>query len=339
MGSKLNIVVVNHNGYEDTVECLESLLNATDQDYQLLLVDNSEGNDDFDRLLRWASKDQRTSIETNYPDRVLPVHAEPIDFSAITEEELAITRYNNQFIFIKAKENKGFAAANNIALRYLITYGSNDDLIWLVNNDTVIAPQVIMRIKEELIANKRSLSTTLFGTPLLEYYQPETIQAIAGKFNKWTGLTSHVGQGLPVSYLDNKEVFRQQNYDYPIGASLICSTAFLKNVGPMNESYFLFFEELDWVARAKRVGGGTKILPIPGVFHKHGMATLTGTKKKKSVFIDLLSLTNRIKYTKTYHPGRLWAVQLFILTVTIGKRIIAGQLSRIPKIIKIVFTT
>ena len=39
--------------------------------------------------------------------------------------------------------------------------------------------------------------------------------------------------------------------EYVSGASMLASRAFLENVGLMEESYFLYFEELDWALRAR----------------------------------------------------------------------------------------
>ncbi|WP_299259046.1 glycosyltransferase family 2 protein [uncultured Aquimarina sp.] len=337
MKYKFYILIVNYNGYQDTIECLESLYHLGNQNFQTIVIDNSNLDNDFDHLRAWANGEMSFESDTNFPQYVKPLVNKPIDYISLQEEKLEKQVFGEKLLIVKAKENKGFAVANNIALRYIQKFGSSDDYIWLLNNDTVVASDTMNQIKEQLKRiSREEIESTLFGTPLREYYEPIKIQTIGGKYHRLSGITSHIGEGL--SYTDD---FKIDNYkiDYPIGASMIFSMAFLRQVGLMNEEYFLFFEELDWVERAKKIGGKTSIIPVFGVFHKHGKSTLSKNKKQKTEFIDLLSLRNRILFSRKYFKNYLWTVKLFILTVTVLKRIFSGNFGRIPKIIKLIFTT
>lgn len=336
MKKKIYIVLVNFHGFQDTIECLESLHHLQYTDFQIILIDNSDDNKDINNLKAWA-EGEYDEIETNFPQYVIPKIDKPVSHVFLKEEDFKEQKFDQKLLIVKAQENRGFAAANNIALRYINQFDLKDSLVWLLNNDTVVALETLQQIIDELKAiPKKEMDLTLFGTPLFEYEKPSRIQAIAGKYHKSLGITSHIGKGL--SYDKNLDT-NSYNIDYPIGASLVLSAGFLENVGLMNEEYFLFFEELDWVQRAKTIEGDTKVLPVFGVYHKQGKATLSGRKNSKSEFIDLLSLRNRIIFSKKFYKNHVWKVKLFILTITIFKRIISGNFGRIPKIIKLVFTT
>lgn len=335
MTSKLYIVIVNYNGFSDTVECLGSLLNSTDQNFQIFIIDNSEEVNEYNSLIKWANTEIPNQITTNFPDLVFPETHKPLDNIALSEHELLEQKWNNQFVFVKAKKNNGFAAANNIGLRYLLQYHEKNSFVWLLNNDTVIDINCIKNLKNQYHQHSQEGIITLFGTPLIEYFKPETIQAIGGRYHKLTGTTSHIGKDLPI---DLFSAFDNSKIDYPIGASMITSFNFIEKVGLLNEEYFLFYEELDWMERALKLGGTVTVLPNLGVYHKHGKSTLTTRNKKKSEFIDLLSLKNRILFSRTYHKNYIWTVKGFILTMTLMKRLLSGDLKRIPKIIKLIFT-
>lgn len=337
MKSRFYIILVNFNGLNDTIECLESLNAQKNQDFQIIVIDNSDVQDDFDTFQAWVSGKVPIQIETSFPEFSKPFKGEQIDYAFVMEEALEEQIFDEKLLVVKARKNQGFAAANNVALRYLKRLEIESSWIWLLNNDTVVAKNVINEIKNLLYGfSTNDIKNTLFGTPLLEYDRSNKIQAIGGKYNKISGITSHIGEGMKYTHgleLSNFKI------DYPIGASLILSSSFLEHIGLMSEEYFLFFEELDWVQRAKKSGGKTAVLPVFGVYHKQGKSTLFGVKNKKSEFIDLLSLRNRILISRKFYKKYLFTVKLFIITATIFKRIISGSFDRIPKIIKLVITT
>ena len=98
MHPKVSIIILNWNGLEDTIECLESLKKITYPNYQVIVVDNgSEGNDV--KVLR--------------------------------------ERFGDYIQIIENDRNYGFSGGNNIAVRWLLN-DSCPDYFLLLNNDTVV---------------------------------------------------------------------------------------------------------------------------------------------------------------------------------------------------------
>jgi len=160
---------------------------------------------------------------------------------------------------------------------------------------------------------------------------------MGGFYNTKTGLTKHLGEGILIkeAILNFDDIVKKASY--PVGASIIVKYCDLKSIGLLSEDYFLFFEELDWVSRAKQIGGKIKILPVFGIYHKQGNSTKSKIKKKKSEFIDLISMKSRIIFAKKYNRKNIGFIYVSILTLTIGNRIKQGNFKVIPKILKIVF--
>jgi GT2 family glycosyltransferase len=97
---KVSIVILNWNGLEDTIECLESLQKITYPNYDVIAVDNgSEGND----------------------------------------AEILREKFGKYIRLIRNDKNYGFAEGNNIGVRYALENVS-PDYILLLNNDTVVKP-------------------------------------------------------------------------------------------------------------------------------------------------------------------------------------------------------
>jgi len=51
---KVAIIILNWNGWRDTIECLESLQHITYPNYQIIVVDNGSTNNSIER---WIGKE------------------------------------------------------------------------------------------------------------------------------------------------------------------------------------------------------------------------------------------------------------------------------------------
>src|SRR5689334_15910722 len=99
MRANVLIVLVNFNGHADTQACIASVLKSDYTNYQIIVVDNSTTQESMNALVSWG-------------------HQSALDFAVLHEQEVAqAAPPRHKVVFIKAAENRGFAAGNNIALR------------------------------------------------------------------------------------------------------------------------------------------------------------------------------------------------------------------------------
>lgn len=338
---KIYIVLLNYNGTNDTIECLESLLKNNYENFQIIVIDNSENNKPLEKLINWADG-KEVIFDTNHKDLIYPLYDKPIEYISLAEDELLDKSYTEKVVFVKAKTNNGFAAGNNIALNYIKQKGDADSYIWILNNDTILKKETIKKISEKIAKLKTTFNQNIdiIGTPLMEYENPELIQTLGGTYNEKTGLSKNIGENLKLSSLTLEEFEKEIiKVTFPIGASIIIQKNFIDKIGLLCEDYFLFYEELDWIYRLKEKGGKLYIINVFEVFHKQGKSTKAKLKLKlsKSEFIDLLFIRNRLLFAEKYNKKNLKWICFNILTLTILKRIMLGQISRVSKIIKIVF--
>jgi len=78
MTNKVYIVLLNYNGFLDTMECLESLLKLDYENFQVIVVDNSETQESFENLTNWAIGNLEVK-ESLFENLVLPLEQKPID--------------------------------------------------------------------------------------------------------------------------------------------------------------------------------------------------------------------------------------------------------------------
>jgi hypothetical protein len=235
-----------------------------------------------------------------------------------------------RLVLIRTGNNLGFAGGNNVGLRYALARG-DAEFVWLLNNDTVIAPGALDALVERMAGRP---DAGMCGSTLLRYDTPDRVQVRGGGwYCKWIGLPWHLGQlGRAGDSVDTARVERRMNY--VVGASLFVSRAFLKQVGLMCEDYFLFFEEIDWALRSK--GHFTLTYAAEStVYHKVGRSIGTSSLPgRKSYTCDYYSLRNRLYFTRRFYPHALPAIYTS-LAVALLVRVLCGKWDRVAMIWKL----
>jgi GT2 family glycosyltransferase len=322
------VVLVNYNGWRDTIECLESLFASDCRDFCVLVCDNGSQDGSLDHLERWAGGAQEPSVAESRPAG-LPAAtrlAKPLGCLRLerAEAEAGCDPGGARLVLIDCGTNLGFAGGNNVGLRYALSRGDLE-FAWLLNNDTVVAPGAMSALAARLGEDHR---VGLCGSTLLFYHRPDRIQALGGGwYCKWLGLAWHLGMLRHWrGFADRDRVERCMHY--PVGASIMVSRAFLDQVGLLSEEYFLYFEELDWVLRAS---GRFSVAYAPGsiVYHKVGGSLGTSSNPaKKSAACDYWSARNRLFFTRRWFPEAFWSVYLGLIG-TLLVRLFLGRWNRV----------
>jgi GT2 family glycosyltransferase len=98
----------------------------------------------------------------------------------------------------------------------------------------------------------------------------------------------------------------EQQMGYVIGASMLVPRVFIETVGELSESYFLYFEEIDWIRRAKgrfRMGYCEDSV----VYHRLGASTGEASNSHLTWFHLSRS---RVRFVAQFDP---WALPLVFL--------------------------
>ncbi|ALJ01526.1 hypothetical protein DC20_16770 [Rufibacter tibetensis] len=318
------IILLNYNGYEDTIECLESLFKLEYKAFSLVVVDNNSTDSSLEKLTLWLEAQAaktKTIIKVPFLKKVIYEEAN----GSLSEEKAWVTT-------IQVKENLGFAGGNNIGIAYAQRHFS-PEYVWLLNNDTVVVPnslsKLVQKAQEDLTLGR---NIGIWGSKLLYYHKPDTIQAIGGKLNLTTFTTSHISEGLkdtPATEIEHP------SQDYVVGASLFVSRKFLELVGLLSEEYFLYFEELDWAKRGLKAGFRLGYVPESKVYHKEGSSIgSSSTGKKKSDLADYHGIRSKIIFFRKFYPER--TLQLYtILLGSVLLRLCRFQFKRAFRVLRL----
>ena len=253
-----------------------------------------------------------------------------VDNASEDGSEARLRELHPELTLLQSGANLGFAGGNNVGLRYALTNGA--EYVWLLNNDTLVEPDALTRLVDKM---QRDPGLGLCGSTLIYEAARDTVQALGGaRYNRWFGTVQHVGEHQDSSKpIDEREVEKQ--LDYLVGASILASRSFLEGVGLLQDDYFLYFEELDWAARARgtfRLGYASRSV----VYHKEGSSS-GGTgraKAAKSYTADLYALKNRVRFTRRFYPYALPTVYLG-LGVALLNRVRRRQWNRVALVARI----
>lgn len=326
---RVYILILNWNGWADTIECLESVFHSDYPDFEVVVCDNDSSDNSMAFIKDWA--DGIGHERTGSQGRLCHLDASPVGKPIAYRELVAragVADGHGQphsdvaLTLIQTGGNLGFAGGNNVGLRYALAQ-ADCAYVWLLNNDTVIEPDALSRLVAQL---GQEPEAGMCGSTLRYFHAPETIQAMGGAtYNKWTGLSREIGNGQVWEGTPSTRGVKGA-LSYVSGASMLVTRQFLSEVGLMCEEYFLYFEELDWALRAR---GKFTLTYAPDsiVYHKEGATIGSGKSAKRSVVAEFYSFNNRLKVTRKFFPLALPTV-MAVGWLQVMKRLARGQWPR-----------
>jgi GT2 family glycosyltransferase len=296
---KTFILLLNWNGWRDTLECLESLRALDYPNFQIVICDNGSTDGSATRIADWLNENQISFLRLSRGDA-----------------EAYRLPLKERLIIIENGENLGFAGGNNVGLRFALAQDAK--YVWLLNTDASVAPNALQKLVEQMEANPKAGQC---GSTILYYYARDTVQVFGGGgFNFWTGESYQIGGYAPFQPpVSRKDVLRKLRY--VMGASLLVSRRFLEEVGLMEEGYFLYCEEIDWALRGKNKFE-LDYAPDSIVYHKDG-ASVGNHQRELSDISVYYAVSSRVKLMRKFFPSRLFLVCLrlwFSVAVQILKR-------------------
>lgn len=310
---KVYIIIVNWNGWKDTIECLESVYNNNYKNYQVVIVDNKSQNDSIYKIKQWANTDLKVDVtENNYfyfkdnniNNKFIPVveynYEEAINGGNIHKEtESCVNLFSNippyPLVIIQSGRNLGFAYGNNIAIKYALAK-QDLDYVWILNNDTIIDKNALCEMVTLSESNKK---IGMVGSKLLHYYEPNIIQEIYGTVN-W----KDNGKGIGVGEEDNGQWDKNIEVNGRImGASMLVTKDAIYEAGIFDEKYFMEYEETDWCVRIINLGWKIFYCYKSKVWHKEG-GTITGSDNiRKKLLWKNIKQENYSRFTILRYYG------------------------------------
>lgn len=267
---KVAIIILNWNGWKDTIECLESIQGITYPNYQVVVVDNGSTDDSIVKIKEWADgKMKAESKFVKYNLDLKPVFY--IEYDRKTAENGGIKKYekelekhlpNRKLVIIQTSENLGFSAGNNIGIKYALdNYAS---YVLLLNNDTFVDKQFLKQLVQTAI-NYDQIG--ILGPKVLLWDKPNTIQVVGATINLWTG-RGKILEGGTIDSINSSKIKEVKEVDWVTGSCMLIKKDVFKIIGLFDERFFLFWEEVDFCLRAGKAGFQVVSVPHSKIWHK-----------------------------------------------------------------------
>jgi GT2 family glycosyltransferase len=307
---RVYVVILNWNGWQDTIECLESVSRLNYANYCVIVCDNGSTNGSLDRITSWANGEVLAECANPELQHLTVPHvAKPLPFLRLEPtDKISTTRRNEKLLLVQAGSNLGFAGGSNVGLR--LALGAGDmDYAWLLNNDTVVDPDSLTAMIERM---RQFPQAGMCGSTLLYYHQPRTVQALGGSsYWRWTARVREIGGRLDRERVPVCEQVERE-LGYVSGASMLVCRDLLREIGLLDEQYFIYFEEIDWATRSK---GRFRLAYSPKsfVYHKDGGSSGTVSKIARcgcraffrdrwaSPLSEFYTARNRVLFTYKHH--------------------------------------
>ena len=240
---QVGVCIVNYKTMGLTIDCLRSLDGTG---VKVIVIDNDSQDGSYEKIS-----------------------------AAIVSEEWS------GWASIKASgRNGGFAYGNNVAIREFLKADQKPEYIYLLNPDTVVRKGAVSQLVEFMQNNP---AVGIAGSQI----EDENGQALpsAFKFHTWQ---SEMNKGFSLGLLTKllrRWVSEQTIPKEPIktdwvsGASMMIRREVFEQVGLLDDTYFMYFEETDFCLQAAKKGWECWYVPSSRVMHLVGQSTGISHKK------------------------------------------------------------
>lgn len=214
--------------------------------------------------------------------------------NASTDNTIAIIQAFNdpRITVLPQSTNLGFAAATNIGIN--LALADKAKYVLLINNDTIFPSDLF----ENLLASISHQNIDMV-VPKILYHQPANkLWYAGGYFDRYQAMkTVMIGEGTPDE--------GQYNISSLVEFAPMCCVLFRTelfredSIGLLDEKYFVYFEDADWMYKANQLG--KKLMYIPEAILYHKVSSLTGGMSSKFAISQFYQ--NRVYFIRKSFSG------------------------------------
>lgn len=236
----VSVILVSYNTKDLTLKCIKSIYEKTSGiDFDIYVVDNNSHDGSCE------------AIEQAYPDVKV----------------------------IRNKDNKGFGAANNIAMRL-----SNAKYMFCLNTDTLLVNNAI-KILFDFMENNEKVGICggqLFDADMNTTYSVGNFPTVMRIFFQYFGL-KFIFKKYWQDKISPAKIINSSSpvpVDYICGADIFFRKSVLDKIGLFDENIFMYGEESDISFRAKKAGYEIMFVPDSKIIHLCGKSSANLNKQK-----------------------------------------------------------
>lgn len=286
---KISIIILNWNGWKDTIECLESLYQIDYKNYDIIVLDNGSNDNSIEMIRAYCKSD--IPVQSNFfnysqenkPISILEYVKDEAEASGNPLKEKIFSNLlpTRKLRLILAEKNYGFAEGNNIAVRYACK-AIDPDYILILNNDTVVDKKFLVNLAFTAKCNEHN---GIISPKVLYYDSPLKIQSMGFRIIWYFGLV------CPLRHNAIEEI---KKIDFVSGCAMLIKNDKDLTLSLFNPKYFVYWEDVELCERVRRLGYGIMLSINSKVWHK------VSTNKEPSSFKEYYGGRNLMIFMKEY---------------------------------------
>jgi len=215
-----------------------------------------------------------------------------VDHNADPSGEVRVSIERTGGRYVHEPGNRGYAAGVNLGFRDALRSGEWD-LLMALNADVRVAPSCLRELLRVFGSDPR---IGLAGPGLLCEGEPARWWNL-GSDVEWPGArprSLHHGEPAVVGDAAPRDV------GFVAGAALAVSPELFARVGPLDEGYFLYFEDAEYSFRARSAGFRTVVCPAALAWHSGGGST-AGLGARDAYW----RTRSRLRFSRRWNPHPL----------------------------------
>lgn len=190
---------------------------------------------------------------------------------------------------IENGRNLGYAEGNNVGIRFALHQEA--DYIFILNNDTVVDANAVSQL---IAVAEGNYSIGMLCPSIISYFD-RSKQYIGARINWENGTAGEIEQSSEVC-----------ETEYAPGCALLIRSEVVQQIGLLDPTYFMYFEDVDWSLRCKKASYQVVVVPQARIYHK-------GTNDQiacKSPTVWFYFRRNQCLFMRRYIGWRVWSLFL-----------------------------
>jgi GT2 family glycosyltransferase len=253
-----------------------------------------------------------------------PAHEVVVVDNASTDGSLEMLRSRYPQVHLLALDkNLGYAGGLNVGYRFALAHGA--DFVFGINNDIIFPPGSVRRLVETAVHHPR---IGLLSPKVVYASQPNILFSLGARQYPWAPLPLEFGH----RWQDGPRFNRLIYYDYVTGCAMLMPAAVLRQVGLMDVSFFMHYEDNDFCRRIRDAGFLVAMDGQVTILHKAFLSTgldKPGTVRRRS--------RNGVWFSRRYRQGPAPFLTALALFASTGLKAVRFLLARRPDLARAVF--
>ena len=260
---KVSVSIIDFNGRENTLDCLDSIKIINKKGFEVSIV-----------------------LVDNFPSKTLVI---PQKYFEALDLKL-----------IKTKENLGFTGGHNAGIKYALS--KNADYVLVLNNDVVVAPNLISQLLGVLDKNDNYAiaSPKIYFAKGFEYHKERYNKLETGRVLWYAGgqmdWANVIAKHRGVDEVDKGQYQKTEETDFATGACLLVKKEVLERVGFFDDKYFLYYEDSDFSQRIRKAGYKIIYVPDAVVWHRNAASAGGSGSSLQDYYISRNRLLFGLRY-------------------------------------------